>query len=60
MIRYYLFGDFSEDHEPTVLDACRAKKMVNGKNVNVTIHDTPGDDYLTKKRTEIYLEADCL
>lgn len=46
LIVNYLRNEFSEEYEPVVLDVYRGIKNVDGKQIELEIHDTSGDDHL--------------
>ena len=58
LITNYLRNIFIEDYEPTVLDVYRGNKNVDGKGLEVEIHDTSGDDHLGVDRKVQYQAAD--
>ena len=59
LITNYLFNNFSDNYEPTVLDVFQGKKNVKKKQYQLEIHDTSGDDYLGVNRAIQYKHADC-
>ena len=59
LITNFLKNTFTDDYEPTVLDVFRGTKNVDGKQVDVEIHDTSGDDHLGVNRKVQYQDADC-
>ena len=58
LITNYLNNTFSDIYEPTVLDVYEGTKSVAKKQMKLEIHDTSGDDNLTKNRRVQYQGAD--
>lgn len=58
LIRNYLFNDFSEEYEPTVLDVYKGTKAVKKKQIELEIHDTSGDENLVQSRQVQYTHTD--
>ena len=50
---------FSEDYEPNVLDVFRGPKQFEGKQLELEIHDTSGDQHLGVNRQVCYNRTDC-
>ena len=59
LIRNYLYNEFSDDYEPTVLDVFTGSKNVSKQTVDVEIHDTSGDEHLGTNRKIQYVGSDC-
>ena len=59
LIRNYLNNDFSDNYEPTVLDVFRGPKQFEGKQLELEIHDTSGDQHLGVNRQVCYNRTDC-
>ena len=58
LIVNYLRNEFSEEYEPTVLDIYRGTKNVDGKQIELEIHDTSGDEHLSVNRKQQYTGGD--
>ena len=58
LIRNYLYNEFSENYEPTVLDEYKGTKNFMKQEIQVEIHDTSGDDLFGVNRTIKYRGAD--
>ena len=50
---------FSEDYEPSVLDVFRGPRTFEGKQIQLEIHDTSGDEHLGVNRQVSYNRTDC-
>ena len=58
LIHNYLHNAFSEEYEPTVLDVYKGTKNVKGKQIEIEIHDTSGDEQLGVNRKTQYQGGD--
>ena len=58
LIHNYLHNAFSDEYEPTVLDVYRGTKNVKGRQIDIEIHDTSGDEQLGVNRKSQYQDAD--
>ena len=43
LIRNFLYNEYSDAYEPSVLDVYRGEKKVKKKKYTIEIHDTTGD-----------------
>ena len=59
LITNYLRNTYSDEYEPTVLDVYRGTKNIKGKQVEIELHDTSGDEHLGVNRKVQYQDADC-
>ena len=59
LIENYLYNQFTEKYEPTVLDVFRGVKKVRKQQFHLEIHDTSGDENLGVNRKIQYQNADC-
>ena len=50
LIKQYLYNQYSELYEPSVLDVFKGTKNIDGHTVEVEIHDTSGDEHLGTNR----------
>ena len=50
MIYNYLYNDFSDKYEPTVLDVFKGSKMFGQRELKLEIHDTSGAEDLSVNR----------
>lgn len=50
LIKQYLYSQYSELYEPSVLDVFKGTKNIDGHTVEVEIHDTSGDEHLGTNR----------
>ena len=50
IITSYLHNTYNDDYEPTVLDVYIGIKNVGGKEIELEIHDTSGDEHLGVNR----------
>ena len=58
LIKQYLFNEFSDDYEPSVLDIYKGTKNVKKTQIELEIHDTSGDDHLGANRATQYKDCD--
>ena len=63
LITNYLYNQYTDVYEPTVLDVYKGNKSLElggGKStqIKLEIHDTSGDDHIGQKRKVVYQGAD--
>ena len=58
LIKQYLFNEYTELYEPSVLDVYKGTKNISGHTVELEIHDTSGDEHLGTNRRVQYQGAD--
>ena len=54
LIKQYLWNQYTDLYEPSVLDVFKGTKNIDGHTVDVEIHDTSGDEHLGTNRKVQY------
>ena len=58
LITNYVHNTFVESNESTVLDVYRGSKTASKQEIDIELHDTPGDDHLSQRLTNDFKSAD--
>ena len=58
LITNYVHNTFVENNESTVLDIYRGRKTASKQEIEIELHDSPGDDHLSQRLTYDFKSAD--